>query len=63
MHSFAVFNKIIPKLSDFVNSDDFIEKSHLYLSDYNQFLFKKDLDLIKKGIISSEKMRNSGNYE
>ena len=38
------------------------EKSHQKLSDYIQFLLKKDLNLIKKGIMSSEKMRNSGNY-
>ena len=38
------------------------EKSHQNLSDYIQFLFLKDLNLIKKKIISSEKMRNSGNH-
>ena len=38
------------------------EKSHQNLSDYIQFLFKKRYDLMKKGIISTEKMRNSGNY-
>ena len=39
------------------------EKSHQNLSDYIQFLLKiKDLNLIKEGIISTEKMRNSGNY-
>ena len=33
------------------------------LSDYIQFLLKKkDFDWIKKGIISCEEMRNSGNY-
>ena len=31
------------------------EKSQQNLSDYNQFLFKKDLNLIKKGIISRKK--------
>ena len=38
------------------------EKSHQNVSSYIQFFSKKDLNLIKKGIISSEKMRNSGNY-
>ena len=31
------------------------EKLHQNISDYIQFLFNKDLNLIKKGIISSEK--------
>ena len=38
------------------------EKSHQNLSDYIQFLFRKDLNMRKEGIISNEKMRNSGNY-
>ena len=38
------------------------EKSHQNLSDYMQFLLKKGLNSIKKGIISTEKMRNSSNY-
>ena len=39
------------------------EKSHQNLSDkIYQFLFKKKFELNKKGIISSEKKRNSGNY-
>ena len=37
------------------------ENLHQNLSDYIQFLIKKDLNLIKKGI-NSEKIRNSGNY-
>ena len=37
-------------------------KSHQNLSDYSQFLFKKDLNFLKKEIISNEKMKNSGNY-
>ena len=37
------------------------EKSYKNVSDYNQFLFKKDMNLMKKKIISSEKMRNLGN--
>ena len=39
-----------------------LEKPHQNLSEYNQYLFKKDLNLVKKWIISSEKMRNLGNY-
>ena len=38
------------------------EKFHQNLSDYTSFYSKKDLNLIKNGIISSEKMRNSGKY-
>ena len=37
------------------------EKSHLNLSDYNQFLLKKRFEDDKKQIFSNEKMRNSGN--
>ena len=37
------------------------EKSHQNLSDYNQFLFKKDLKFKKKTDFSIRKMRNSGN--
>ena len=38
------------------------EKSHQNLSDYiNFFSSKKYLNMIKKGIISSENVRNSGN--
>ena len=38
------------------------EKSHKILSDYIKFLFKKIFEVNKRGIISSEKMKNSGNY-
>ena len=39
------------------------EKSHQNLSDYIHFLFKKIyINVIKKEIISVEKMRNSGNF-
>ena len=38
------------------------EKSHQNLSEYIQFLINKHLYSIKKRTISSEKMRNSGNY-
>ena len=39
-----------------------LEKSHQTLSVYIQFLFKNRFGFNKKGIISSEKMRNPGNY-
>ena len=47
-----------------------LEKSHRNLLDYIQFLSEKwfkfikkiYFDLIKNGIVSGEKMRNSGNY-
>ena len=38
------------------------EKSYQNLSDYIQFLLKKLLEFNKKGIISSEKIRNSDDY-
>ena len=38
------------------------EKSHKNLSDYIQFLFKKKFILIKKQIISSEKIRYMYDY-
>ena len=38
-----------------------LEKLHQNLSDDIQFCSKNDLNLIRKGIISSEKMRNSVN--
>ena len=38
------------------------EKSYQNNSDYLQFLFKKRFEVNKKGIISSEKMIDSGNY-
>ena len=38
-----------------------MEKSHLNLSDYNQFLFKKGLQYQKTNF-SSEKIINSGNH-
>ena len=59
---FSDFFKILPKFSDFVNSDDCIEKkTHENLSDYNQFLLILFCMLIKKQIFYCEKMRNSGN--
>ena len=36
------------------------EKSHQYLSEYNQFLLKK-IEVNKKQIFSREKMRSLGN--
>ena len=38
------------------------EKSHQNLLDYIHFLFKNRFELNKKGIIFSEKMKNSGSY-
>ena len=48
----------------FINSDKYFlsEKSHQNPSDYIHFYSKYYLNLIKKWIVSSEKMRNSGNY-
>ena len=39
-----------------------LEKSHQNLSDYIKYSFKKIFKVIKKGIISGEKIKNSGNY-
>ena len=38
------------------------EKSHKNISDYIKYSFIKKLNLIKNGIISGEKIRNSGKY-
>ena len=38
------------------------KKSHQNLSDYIQILFKKYFNLIKDGIISSEKVKNPASY-
>ena len=38
------------------------EKSYQNISDYTQFLFKKDFKLIKTDKKPSEKMRNSGHF-
>ena len=51
-----VFFKILSKFSDFINFDDKVYQN------VSSFYSKKDLNLIKIEIISSEKMRNSGNY-
>ena len=67
----AVLVEILPKFSDFVNSNDFIiKKTHQNLWDYNQFLVKiwfevknieNSFSLKNIGqIFSSEKLRNSG---
>ena len=48
-HFIAVGFKLLPKFSDFINSDDFIEnKSNLNLPDYIQFLLKKRFKFNKK---------------
>ena len=38
------------------------EKSYQNLSEYNQFLIKKRFEVKKKEIITSGKIRNSGDY-
>ena len=38
------------------------EKSHMNLSDCIQLLLRRVVELVKKGIISNRKMRNSCNY-
>ena len=54
---------LLPKFSDFVNSDDYIGKNHIKIfQTMSSFYSKINLDLIKKGITSSEKIRNSGIY-
>ena len=56
------FFKLVPKLSDFINSDDCIGKIILkYMRLKSVFFFKKRFEVNKKQILSSEKIRNSGN--
>ena len=55
------FIEILPKFSDFVNSDDASGNKTLQnVSDYNPFLIKKRFEVIKKQTFSCEKLRNSG---
>ena len=42
---FAVFKEILPKFSDFVNSNDCIRKITPNILDYNQVLFKKRFEV------------------
>ena len=58
---FAVFEEILPKFRDFVNSDDCIGKSTSKSIRLQPVLFKKRLEINKKQIFSSEKLKNSGN--
>ena len=44
----AVFFKLLPKFTDFINSDNCIEKSHQNLSEHTQFLFWNRLQINKK---------------
>ena len=61
--SAVFFFKLLQKLSNFINSDDCIWKITLEsIRVYPVFIKKKGSNLIKKGIISSEKMRKSGNF-
>ena len=56
--------KILPKFSNFVNSEVCIGKitsKSIRLPRASCFYLKKDLKLIKKEIFSGEKIRNSGN--
>ena len=46
---------MLSKFSDFVNSDDWIWKSHQHLSDYIHFCIQKDLKLIKDRFFLGEK--------
>ena len=59
-----LFFKLLLKLSDFINSDEFIEKkSHQNLSNHIQFLFNKRFELNKKkGLFLVKKTKNSGNH-
>ena len=41
-------SEILPQISDFVKFDDYIEKKHQNLLDYNQILFKKRFKVNKK---------------
>ena len=51
----ATIFKLLPKLCDFENSNDSIRKSYQNISDYIQFLFKKDLRLTQKGLFLAKK--------
>ena len=44
-----------------IESENAIIASHQNLSDFNQFLFKKRYEVIKKENVSSENIRNLGN--
>ena len=59
---FLHFFKLLPKISVFINHDDFTEKLHHIDQNIFSFYSKRDLMLIRKLIIFSEKMRNSDNY-
>ena len=59
---FAVFFKLLPKFSDFINYDDSVGKMTSKSIRLYPVFIKKSFNLIKKGIISGEKMKNSGNY-
>ena len=55
---FGFFFKLLPKFSDFIDSDDWIEKKwHQILSRYIQFLFKKRFYIIKKGLFLIKKWK------
>ena len=58
---FAVLFEIVPSFGDFVNFDDLIGKITSEYIRLQPVLFKKGFEINKKQIISSEKMRKSGN--
>ena len=55
------FSNILPKFSDFVNSEDCIGKITLEFIRPQPVSIKKNIWSFKKQIFSIEKMRNSGN--
>ena len=62
MYAVFFFN-LLPKFSDILNSDDFIGKITSRIKIYQtRSSLKPDTNLLKKGIIFNEKMRNLDNY-
>ena len=60
---FAVFFEILPKFSNFINSDDFIGKiTSKYIRLQPAFIKKKGFEVNEKQIFSSKKVGKSGNY-
>ena len=59
---FSDFFQMTFKVQRFYKFWWFYRKNHIKIHQTIHFLFKKKLNLIRKDIISSEKMRNQGNY-
>ena len=59
--SFAAFFEMLPRFSDLINSNDCIGKITSKSVRLKKLLLKKRFEVNKKQIVSSEKMRNSGN--